>query len=507
MSYTVYMGSFSKRLNSTKQPTYSGWAQYSCVLKDETSLYRPTLRISGSFSTIYGYNYAVLFGRYYYIVDVRVMRTSFCEVDMVIDPLATFKSQITGTSAFIEYGFNTYDAGASGTRIPDTRISITQNPTMYTGTVDPSGGKISPGQGVYIVQAVGYNSNGPHKGLATFALDADQLKGMMASISSTLGTQVSNILNDANWTAQEKANELAGLSIKNELLSESAMAAIQSVRWIPLNISGATGTLCTLYLGTYSTGVSSAVMLTQNSRYSYSCNLDIPWPVTDWQRNNCQIILYLPFFGTIPLPTDQLLTTETLSITWTAEYFSGSISVVVRGGPQYQYVIFAGSNNISVDMGVGRAQVGASNLIGGGLQALGGVLEMAGGVGDLGASLAGAALGLPVGGLASSLSALPAGANQAFQGYAQQVQPVVTCAGSMGGNAALAQSQDARICLMHYPANRVSEYQAIYGHPVMATYTPANGYCKTRGFSVSLAGHGGLAAQINAIMDGGCFIE
>lgn len=509
MAHTIYMGTFNKRLNSTKQPTYTGWTSYSCVFKDETSLYRPTVRIAADFATFASanYNYAVMLNKYYYIQDVRSIRAGYIEVDMAIDPLATYKSSITGTSAFIEYGFNTFDASDQNTRFPDNRVSVNVNPTAYTESADVSGGMIDAADGCYIVQAVGNNPNGAHKGLATFALSAAQLREMMSQVyggANGLDATINNIMSNTQLSAQDVMNELTSLSLKTELLNESAMAAIQSVKWLPFKLSNAVGTLTNLYLGNYDTGIASALMLTQNTRYWVGTDIDIPWPVTDWKRNNCQIILYLPFFGTVPIPVDQCINYDHIGISWSAEYFSGSISVVVNAGNVF--TLYTGSTNLSVDMGVGRSMVGASAMIGGGIQALGGVLQMAGGIADIGASAVGSFLGIG-GGFAGAAANIGGGAQNVLQGYAQTVQPAITCAGSMGGMAAIAQNKLATVELLYYPPIDEGDMRAKYGHPVFAVDTPVTGFCKARGFSVSLSAPGYICAAINDIVNGGIFIE
>ena len=507
MAHTVYLGSFSKKLNSTAQPAYTGWTSYSCVFKDETSLYQPTLTLSASWASMASsnFNYAVMLGKYYWIRDIRAIRTNLVEVSLQIDPLATYKSNITSTNAFIEYGFNTFNAGSSSYRVADNRIAVTENPSMYTAQIDVSGGALDTLDGCYIVQAVGNNPNGAHKGLATFALTAQDLRDLMASVNTTLSNQIDGYLNNSSLSAQDVMNYITALSVKNEMLNESAMAAIQSVMWLPLDIDSAIGTSgTTSYLGNYSTNV-QAKMLTQNSTYAHLSAIDIPWPVDDWRRNNCQLLLYIPFFGTIPVPIDQSINTSAIGISWTAEYFSGSISVIVRTGDG-AYTIYAGSTNISVDMGIGRSMVGISGLMGGTIQALGGALEMAGGVIDAGAGAIGSFLGTG-GSVAGAMSSLAGGAQNIMQGYKQTISPVITCAGTMGGMAAIAQTQPTRLTVIYYPPIDMTNFQNKFGHPVFELGTPASGFCKTRGFSVSGPMPGSIAAVINTAMDGGVYIE
>lgn len=505
MAHTIYLGSFSKKLNSTAQPSYTGWSSYSCVFKDTTSLYSPTLTLSASWASMASsnFNYAVMLGKYYWIRDIRAVRNSLVEVDLQLDALATYKSNILATSAFIEYGFNSHDASTSAYRMADQRLSINANPTFYSQTVDMTGDLLSRDAGVYIVQAVGYNPTGAHKGLATFALTEAQLRAMMASIQPEIDTAIGNIMSNTSYSPQERMNALTQLSLKTEMTSESAMAAIQSVKWLPFKLSKAVGTITQLYLGNHATGINSALMLETNTNYWYGADLDIPWPVADWKRNNCQLLLYLPFFGTIPVQIDQNINFESIGISFSAEFFSGSISVIVN--IDNKYTIYTGSTNVSVDMGVGRSMVGASAMIGGGLQALGGAMQMAGGLLDIGTAAIGSTFGF--GSIAGTMSNIPNGAANMYQGFAQMIQPQITAAGSMGGMAAMAQNKLATLELLYYAPIGENDFRAKYGHPVFAVETPASGFCKARGFSVSGPMPGSIAAVINSAMDGGVFIE
>ena len=255
-----------------------------------------------------------------------------------------------------------------------------------------------------------------------------------------------------------------------------------------------------MYLGYYQ-AFAAVPRLTQNSIYTANTTLSIPWPVSDWRRNNCQMILYLPFFGTIPVPVDQCLSTGSLSITWTAEYFSGSISIKVSAGA---YTIYAASTNIAVPFAFGAANLGISQVLGGGIQMAGGVMQFSAGAVDTGAAIIGAGLFKDV---AAGVGAMAGGAQNMLSGYAQTVQPAITSAGSMGGMAAIGQSMTATLALLYWPAITDSDFEALYGHPVFKVDTPVAGFCKTRGFSWESEEEAKYIAYVNAVMDGGCFIE
>ena len=153
MSYTLTLGVYSKRLNSTAQPVPdSTWASYTVTLKEETSIDEPVLLLSASFSTVCGYNYGIFQGRYYWVSDVVAVRTNVVEVSLTLDYMATYKSAILATNAFIEYGFNT---AVSGVALEDNRIPSDLKPTQHSSSGDPFGGLVNKNYGTYVIQAVG----------------------------------------------------------------------------------------------------------------------------------------------------------------------------------------------------------------------------------------------------------------------------------------------------------------------------------------------------------------
>ena len=388
----------------------------------------------------------------------------------------------------------------------DRRQTISETPTQYTASVDPSDGKIGTG-GRYVLQVV---SGGDldatpvrHGGVKTFLADETALITLLDKVNTDLQRDVSNILNSGSTPDQQIA-EFAGLDLKNSLLQDSAAGAIKSCHWVPVFDTG--GTATPVWLGNWDANM-NLPELSNNLVITKNTSITIPWPVNDWRRNNCQMSLYLPFVGTVPVPVDQCVGISSLSIKWSFEFFSGDMAYTVKAG---NYVVYSGTVNVSVPYAIGSARVSAHNAVAGAIQAFGGALQMAGGAIDATASaMAMTATGGLIGasGIASGLSAIAGGAGNAFAGYAQTISPVITCAGSMGGLAGLGQPLTATLTLMYYPPLDDAGFSALYGHPVMKVATPVAGFCKTRGFSLASADRMGDVAQVNAAMDGGVFIE
>lgn len=506
MSYTIYLGAFDKRLNSTKRPTlaeYSAWASYDCYLKHVTSYNKPTFVLSAEYASIApnNYNYCIAFGRWYYVTDLRAVRTGICEIDLALDPMAAFQTEIKGTKAFIEYGFNTFDASDSSSRVTDSRRPVSKNPTIATASASLIGGALSA-TGSYILQVVSAT-----RGVACYAVTYTQLQAIMLGVQTSLTGDIDGITADSDPT-DEKATldalvRLMGANYKQSLLAESAISSIKSIHWLPLSWGSISGTSEEIYLGSYSTG-QYGTRLPNNALWTNTASVSIPWQATDWRRNNSQISLYLPFFGTVPVPVDQCIGQGTVSATLSLDILSGDLTIRVTAGSQ---TIYTGSTNISAPYAVGVSAVTAGSKLSGGIQAVTGGMEMAAGAIDAGAGVLGAVFGGIGGSVAGGVASMGAGAQAMMSGYSQTVQPLITSAGSMGGIASLGQSTDMILTMLYWPVITDSDFESIYGHPVFKVDTPANGFCKTRGFSISLANNAQYAAYINAVMDGGAFIE
>lgn len=506
MAYTIYLGSVDKRVNSTLRPDYTNWASYSVVLKTPTDYDKPVFTLQDEFAAFapLNYNYAVAFGRYYWITSLRAIRTNIIEVSLTLDIFATRRDEIMNTKAFIEYGANTFDASAAGTyRIPDPRRPLSKNCARRVTTGDITGGEWS-NEGFYVLQCL--NGSG---GIDVFALTKTELDILTRRVNTDIASDINAITSDTTMTPDEKLAELTGLDLKQSLLSESAIKAILSVIWLPFNYSivsdvGFAG-LREVQLGRYGTNMFAA-KLEDHDQWKTTANFPINWPVADWQRNNCQGSMYLPFFGTIPVPIDQIINTDTISARLSLDLFTGDLSITVGVA---NYTFYTATTNVSAPYGLGQTVVG-TRAISGGIQMVGGALQGLCGALDIGAGIAGLYLsGGLVGGssIAGGAASIVSGAGNAFEGYKQTVQPVMSSAGNLGGLAPLGLSLDAVLTIIYYPAAIDADFEALYGHPVMMVDKPVLGFCKTRGFSIALKNEPQYISIINAAMDGGMFIE
>lgn len=164
----------------------------------------------------------------------------------------------------------------------------------------------------------------------------------------------------------------------------------------------------------------------------------------------------------------------------------GNISVKVDAG---DYTCYVGSANIASQYAIGSSNISLTgNQAAATIGAIGIGLQVGGGLLSSSASQSAATfMGLPIGGdygagLRQSRTDRGAALSSLGSSVMQLIPPVAQCAGSMTGNAATKQSMLATLTLLYYPPTDDTNFQSMYGHPVMKIDTPAAGYCQTRGF-------------------------
>lgn len=482
-----------KKFNSTAQPSVDGWDSFEVNLKTPTDLDAPviTLVTSGSFPN-YNYGWIVAMNAYYWVSGIRAVRANVYEVSLFMDSLATYKSQILGTRCYIEYGFNVDSSGAQY-RLQDTRQNVSQVPTITTTEVDITGGLIDLINGTYILTAVGKRG-----GVAAYAISGSNMRQILDKVATDIEDAID---------MKSSVEEILSYLTLNSVLQGSAIQTIRNCVWLPISIAnmGAIAIGARVYLGDFDTGV-DALRLGDRPTLTRQTSLTIPWPTDDWKRMNTQILMYLPFVGTVAIPIDQCNNANTLYFTFCLDCIGGDISIRMDAGT---YTVYVGSSNCAVPYAIGSSNVPIQNKVGGAIQAVTGGLQVGGGIIGLGSGVSTAVTGGALGGDAvqMGITNITQGVNNIAGGFMQMINPVIQCTGSLGGSASAGQSMFARIELLYYAPLDDASFQAVYGYPVMRMGTPVAGYCKTRGFSIAIPGRARGAGSINAFMDSGVFIE
>lgn len=485
MAFEIRLGHCFKRFNSTLQPDTSTWYTTEALWKNAKDIDTPSWHIHApGVSALLDWNYAYMPDRqaYYWITSIVSLGNERWEISAAMDVLATYKTAIMGTPGMIEYGFNA-DASGAVYRLQDTRQNVSNVPIIATATADIMGGNISPKYGTYVLTAVG--SSG---GVTAYALTYNQIRNLLNSINQDITDAIADF---------QTMEEILKFFTANSLAQGSAIQAVRGCTWIPLRITIFGTDIQDIYLGDFKTGIKGK-QLSSNPVYTVETDIAIPWQATDWRRLNSQILMYVPFIGTVAVPVNQCNAADKVHFTVAAELITGGLSVRVDAG---DYCVFTGSGNMGVPYAIGSSNIPIQNSISGAAQAVGGAMEFGGGLG----AIVGSFLG--IGDIESGISAATSGVNNIAQGTMQTLTPVVQCTGSLGGSAAIGQSMDAKLTLLYFPPIDDAGFTAVYGHPVMRVATPVAGYCKTRGFSLQSGARGSEMIQISRMMDSGVFIE
>ena len=481
---TLYTG-FNKKLNSTLQP--SGGTVYPCLMKKDTDFKNPIVEIQAA--DLSGVNYMQFNGDFYYVTSLISHRTGIWEVAGQRDPMASYKAQIGATTGFLLYGFGD-DVSDAARRVPDERLAVSRVPTIEKEEAFFEGSFQFSRSGSFLLSAIGESG-----GVASFIVSLSGMRSILNGLGQDTLTRLSQTFNVYAMPADERA---ALTDIRNGLwealskeLSYGCYAdSIKSCVWVPF--SGFTGDQGVIYLGDYNTGVGGTIVGAGGTRTAFA-DLAIPWPVDDWKRNNCQVLVYLPMSGIVALPVDKIINATDVFITASLDAIGGNIaySLTVDG----QIFEVSGANT-AAPYAVGSSNITPQNFMNGISQLVGGGINAA--TGAFTAAMTGGIIG--GGGIGGGITSMASGVVQA-------ITPTVTSVGGMGGIAGVGLQIYAALYLLYYPPIDEPGVDSMYGHPVFSVDTPHGGYNMFRAFSVSCPGTPDEISVINSYFNNGAFYE
>lgn len=150
---------FSKKMNSTAQPSGSG-TQLNVVLKENTSVLNPHFLVH---AYNFAHNYIRWGSRFYFVDDIVSISNDMAEYICRTDVLATYKSDIGASSQYVTRSASTYDGDIIDMLYP-TECDITQ--TAQGATQDP-GWTHDINSGCFVIGVMGKNA-GQNGGAVTY---------------------------------------------------------------------------------------------------------------------------------------------------------------------------------------------------------------------------------------------------------------------------------------------------------------------------------------------------
>lgn len=356
MSVNADFYKFSKRKNSTKQPTGTG-TTYNVDLKGGTSFLSPTLLLNNSGKP--DFNYVVFGGWYYFIKDIVSIRNDLWEVFCEVDPLATAKSNILNTIAYVVYDT------VSNTEIPDNRLPLKTTKSVQAST---AACPLVVDQGCYILSLSGSNNT-----TGVYKVTAGELSALIDDVAY-IENNLFDYPSPPAWTPYDNTPTIASVGpnimaagenlVKNfEYLrdclkytisqffgSGNCSDNIRQCLYIPFN-RGTTGGANTIYLGTFKTQQSLSKLVTDTIVDTATVN--IPWQASDYRRRSpyTDVYLYIPYIGMVKLSSENLVGQSSVTVQYALSMRDGTLIATVSSGSQIigQY---SGSVGVSVPVGI-----------------------------------------------------------------------------------------------------------------------------------------------------------
>lgn len=472
---TVSFGSFSKRRNSTKQPGSLSDSR-NCKLKETTSIDAPTFIVTGD---DFDYNYAQWGSRYYFITDVRSVHNGLSEIDCELDVLATYKSEILNTSAYVLYD------SVANTELPDNRLPMKTTKTVSAAT---AACPFVPDGGCYILSITGSNnSTGVYKctenELAALIDDVSFIYDNLwapdpsnpkptAPASVDLWEWFKYLTTTCAWIFEALWSPITQLFGSGHIPEN-----LRDCRYIPFNV-GVTSGRIPIYLGTFLTQQTLGKLATETVHRTATVN--IPWQANDYRRRSpyTEIYLYLPYIGMIKLSSENLIGQSNLNVSYTLAMRDGSLVCTVTSGSE---IIGQYSGNVGASVPVGISNV---NLPKAAQSVISGITNAAaknyGGVG---------------------MSAL---------NFGDAITPNFTCIGGLDGIAAIGANQNITCyTVFHDTSDSPNQNLQAIGSPTMHSKPlgTLTGYCQCVDAHVEAAAMSHDLEQIDNFLNSGFYIE
>lgn len=387
MNVTFY--NFSKRRNSTKQPT--GGTTYTCLLKDDTSTSRPSIEIKwdGTSSAPASNNYCYIadFGRYYW-VDSWTYSDRKWIANCSVDVLATYKTEIGSSSKYVLRAASDYDPEVIDTiYTPKLTVSMAQGYPLNQGfnwADDLSGGTIIIGI-IGMRDTVAYSAGG----VSYYACTPSNYIKLM----SDLYTESLDIVDNENY-GSNVGDAIKAFS-RNVLKSiTNPTQYIKSAMWFPFSFTTGGG------VNPIIAGISSSAVL-----YPLSDPIKTEWvsftegfnynSATDYWKNVEPFVkttAVIPPYGVFSVPRKNVIKTNTTAVrlrldTDAISGQSSMILTVVYSGSTGTYTVAQTITQVGVPLdfaGVKSSGSSVSSIIGAAASAASGdMMGLAAGVANL----------------------------------------------------------------------------------------------------------------------------
>lgn len=472
MAFDIKLGIVSKKRNSTKIATEQEMTKtVSVVLKENCSDYNPVFLLNFP-ENVFPYNYVQWDNWYYFIDDVIRGRNNLFEVHCTQDVLATYKSYILQTTAFVAYS-----SVSGGAWLPDKRVPVKADCIVSRSTANLG---IWREGGIYILTVIG------ETGACSFGININGLYNLIRGLQNDqtdIYDDIMDLVADADYPSivADLQQHVMGNDFTN------APQCIRSCTWIPFNITGASSEF--IYLGKFKSTVAGIPV--NGEPITGSITVSIPWHYSDWRRAYCEdIYLYLPLVGIVSLSSDSLTNAGSITIYYSYTVTDGKISYQVVSGGE---IIGAYGGSCAADYPIGINQKASANEV------MNSIME---GVGKTVSTLT---LGSAPS-VASGVNAVITGIKTAEVALSHHP----SCVGGVGGGAGSGLPRDV-VCysVAHSTALEPSELAGVLGVPTqkVISLSSCTGYCECINAHCAIPASSDAINAVDMFLNSGFYIE
>ena len=463
-----YWTDFSKRKNSTKQPT--GGTQATVRLKEPCGIASPSFICNGIPDTV---KYIEAFGRYYFVSEVTHDGAEIV-IDCVSDPMATFKSSIGSLYADVEYTSSSTNTDITDPRNRPTYVSDTTETTIASiGSFGTSGPQFQAGYN-YIMGVLS------DEGINYYIMDNTDFSVFTSFVFDTnFANQIQNQFYD----------------MKSCVVSCIAVPIVRNIgTQSPITIGGHTIThnganynfyKLTTRVFSKDSGATAISFPSDTWGFDYSY-LDVS-PYTSGS-------VYLPFVGVVDFDVELFAQNKSIQIKIYIDIVTGDIVYhFLRSGA----IVSTYAGNFGAGVPIAGQSYNAIGAAQGMLATLGGVATMIGGAIAENPAVAVSGLGAAVGGAVGSMASM--------QRHTQINGSNSSMIGSWLGH-------DVKVFILsRRPAEMSidSAYKAVSGMPYFkgATISSLSGFIKCNSASINISGFESDRETINGYLNSGFYYE
>lgn len=227
----IYLFTFSKKSNSTKQPVLSNGTKFEIVLKEQTNILTPTIKLKLDSSPVaYNYAYIPSMNRYYWISNWDI-NLGIWEASLKVDVLASWKSNIGASSEYV-----LRSAAFSNSNVIDNMYPAVNEQVVTINTItSPFTDILSNGTYVVGIVSRDASTSGP---VTYVAMNPNQFRLFSNIIfSDSFYSNFDFSSEPDNWISEFMQG--ANATIKDMFKAfVDPFKYIVSCRWYPMSISG-----------------------------------------------------------------------------------------------------------------------------------------------------------------------------------------------------------------------------------------------------------------------------